>query len=102
MQPARAYIGIGSNLGDPIYQVRQAFERLSAMLSSCCVARSALYQSALVGGLPDPPDYINAVAGLDTGLTSGQLLAVLQAFDMAQGRCRTVRWGCLLYTSRCV
>lgn len=93
MQPARAYIGIGSNLGDPIYQVRQAFDRLSTMLSSCCVARSALYQSVPIGGPPDQPDYINAVAGLDTSLTPGQLLAVLQAFELAQGRCRTVRWG---------
>lgn len=93
MQPARAYVGIGSNLGDPVNQVRQAFDRLDNILSSCCVARSALYRSAPVGGPPDQLDYINAVVALDTGLTPGQLLAVLQAFELAQGRQRTVRWG---------
>lgn len=93
MQPARAYIGIGSNLDDPIYQVRQALQALTGILSSCCVAQSPLYQSAPVGGPPDQPDYINAVAALDTGLTPGQLLVVLQALELAQNRVRTVRWG---------
>ena len=93
MQPARAYIGIGSNLDDPIQHVRRAFQALSGVLASCCVARSPLYRSAPVGGPPDQPDYINAVAALDTGLTPGQLLAVLQSFELAQGRIRTVRWG---------
>ncbi len=93
MQPARAYIGIGSNLDDPIQHARRAFQVLSGILASCCVARSPLYRSAPVGGPPDQPDYINAVAALDTGLTPGQLLAVLQALELAQGRTRTVRWG---------
>lgn len=93
MKPARAYIGLGSNLHDPVHQVRQAFEALGGILSSCCVARSPLYRSAPAGGPPDQPDYINAVAALDTGLTPGQLLAVLRAMELAQGRVRTVRWG---------
>lgn len=93
MKPARAYIGIGSNLNEPIRQARQAFEALGDILSSGCVARSPLYRSAPVGGPPDQPDYINAVAALDTGLTPGQLLAVLRAMELAQGRVRAVRWG---------
>ena len=93
MKPARAYIGIGSNLDEPIRQVRQAFEALGHILSSGCVARSPLYRSAPVGGPPNQPDYINAVAALDTGLTPGQLLAVLRAMELARGRVRTVRWG---------
>ncbi|MBL8250109.1 MAG: 2-amino-4-hydroxy-6-hydroxymethyldihydropteridine diphosphokinase [Candidatus Competibacter sp.] len=93
MKPARAYIGIGSNLNNPVHQVRHAFEALGDILSSCCVARSPLYRSAPAGGPPGQPDYINAVAALDTGLTPGQLLAVLRAMELAQGRVRTVRWG---------
>jgi 2-amino-4-hydroxy-6-hydroxymethyldihydropteridine diphosphokinase len=92
MQPARAYIGIGSNLDDPVSHVRRAFEALTGILASCCVARSPLYRTAPVGGPPDQPDYINAVAALDTGLTPQQLLMVLQALELAHGRTRTARW----------
>jgi 2-amino-4-hydroxy-6-hydroxymethyldihydropteridine diphosphokinase len=93
MRPARAYVGIGSNLDDPIRQVQRAFQALSGLLASYCVARSPLYRTAPLGGPADQPDYINAVAALDTGLTPGQLLAVLQALELAHGRDRTVRWG---------
>lgn len=93
MRPARAYIGIGSNLEDPIRQVQRAFQALNGILASSFVARSPLYRTAPVGGPPDQPDFINAVAALDTGLTPAQLLAVLQALEAAQGRVRTVRWG---------
>ncbi|HHW76370.1 MAG TPA: 2-amino-4-hydroxy-6-hydroxymethyldihydropteridine diphosphokinase [Xanthomonadaceae bacterium] len=93
MQPARVYIGIGSNLDDPTHQVRRAFEALTGILASGCVARSPLYRTAPVGAPPGQPDYINAVAALDTGLTPAQLLMVLQALELAQGRTRTARWG---------
>ena len=93
MRPARAYIGIGSNLDDPIDQVRRAFQALSGILASGCVARSPLYRTAPVGGPPGQPDYINAVAALDTGLTPYQLLIALQTLELAQGRTRSVRWG---------
>lgn len=93
MQPARAYIGIGSNLDDPIRQVRRAFQALESILATCCVARSPLYRTTPLGGPPDQLDYINAVVALDTGLTPGQLLTVLQALELAHGRTRTVRWG---------
>lgn len=93
MQPARAYIGIGSNLDDPVAQVRRAIQALTGILTSSCVARSPLYRTTPVGGPPGQPDYINAVAALDTGLTPRQLLMVLQAFELAHGRTRTVHWG---------
>lgn len=93
MQPARAYIGIGSNLDDPIRQVQRAFKALSHLLASYCVAYSPLYRTTPLGGPTGQPDYINAVAALDTGLTPGQLLAVLQALELAQGRVRSVHWG---------
>ena len=106
MQPARVYIGIGSNLDDPTNQVRRAFEALTGILASGCVARSPLYRTAPVGGPPGQPDYINAVAALDTGLTPVQLLMVLQALELAQGRLGAVvnnvdlRWGDLYLYDR--
>ncbi|RUQ37438.1 MAG: 2-amino-4-hydroxy-6-hydroxymethyldihydropteridine diphosphokinase [Candidatus Competibacteraceae bacterium] len=93
MQPARAYIGIGSNLDDPIAHVRRAIQDLTGILASSCVAQSPLYRTAPIGGPPDQPDYINAVVALDTGLTPQQLLTVLQTFELAHGRTRTVHWG---------
>ena len=92
MRPARAYISIGSNLDDPIRQVRRGFRALSGILASGCAAQSPLYRTAPVGGPPAQPDYINAVAALDTGLTPHQLLLALQTLELAQGRTRSVRW----------
>ncbi len=93
MRPARAYIGIGSNLGDPIRQVRRAFQALNGILATGCAVQSPLYRTVPVGGPPAQPDYINAVAALDTGLTPHQLLLALQTLELAQGRTRGVRWG---------
>lgn len=93
MRPARAYIGIGSNLDDPVARVRQAFHALAEIPACRRVAHSPLYRTAPVGGPPDQPDYINAVAALDTTLAPKNLLAALQALEEARGRVRTERWG---------
>jgi 2-amino-4-hydroxy-6-hydroxymethyldihydropteridine diphosphokinase len=93
MRAARAYIGIGGNLDDPVSQVRRALQALAALPACRRVAQSPLYRSAPVGGPPDQPDYINAVAALDTTLAPKSLLAALQALEEAQGRVRTERWG---------
>lgn len=93
LSPARAYIGIGSNLGEPLKQVGDAFRALEHLSASPCIAHSPLYRSAPMGGPPDQPNYVNAVAALDTHLTPMQLLAALQSIELAQGRVRTVRWG---------
>ncbi|CDH44956.1 MAG: 2-amino-4-hydroxy-6-hydroxymethyldihydropteridine diphosphokinase [Candidatus Competibacteraceae bacterium] len=91
--PARAYIGIGSNLDHPVDQVRRAFAALNAIPASRCVAQSPLYRTAAVGGPPNQPDYLNAVAALETALAPEDLLTALQAIETAQGRVRTVPWG---------
>lgn len=103
----RAYLGVGSNLNDPAAQVRQAFRALAELSASRLIACSPLYRSAPLGGPPDQPDYVNAVAALDTTLSAEALLDALQAIENQQGRVRTVRWGprtldldLLLYGSR--
>ncbi len=93
MQSTRAYIGIGSNLDDPPSQVRRAFQALAALPASRCVARSPLYRATPVGGPSGQPDYLNAVAALDTTLEPDGLLTALQEIENAQGRIRSVRWG---------
>jgi 2-amino-4-hydroxy-6-hydroxymethyldihydropteridine diphosphokinase len=88
----RAYVGLGSNLGDPAAQIAAAFDALAVLPSTTLVARSRLYRSAAWGPI-DQPDYINAVAALDTCLAPEALMASLLAIERAAGRVRDARWG---------
>jgi 2-amino-4-hydroxy-6-hydroxymethyldihydropteridine diphosphokinase len=88
-----AYIGLGSNLADPLAQVSGALEALEHLPRSRCVARSSLYTSPPMGP-PDQPSYVNAVAGLATALSPEALLQALMAVEKAHGRVRDgTRWG---------
>lgn len=89
-----AYIGLGSNLDDPVAQINRAFAELAALPGSHLIARSRLYRSAPLGGLPQP-DYVNAVAAILTQLEAPALLAALHGIERAHGRNRTVgqRWA---------
>jgi len=88
-----AYVGVGSNLSDPIYQVKAAMSELGELPSSRLLCRSSLYRSKPVGP-PSQPDYINAVCALETTLLPEFLLLALQAIEHAQGRVRLgERWG---------
>jgi len=89
----RAYIGIGSNLDDPVAQVKEAFEELGLLPDSLLAARSSLYGSKPMGP-QDQPEYVNAVAALDTLLSAPELLQDLQRIETQQGRERTgQQWG---------
>lgn len=84
-----AYVAIGANLGDARRAVEGAIESLGRLPHGRLVARSSLYRTAPVdaGG----PDFINAVVALDTGLAPLELLAELQALELAAGRERPYR-----------
>lgn len=91
--PVRAYVGLGSNLDDPLEHVRRALHELDGLPDSRCVACSSLYRSDPMGPA-DQPDYINAVAVVDTGLPAIELLHGLQRLEAAHGRVRAgERWG---------
>ena len=87
-----AYIGLGSNLLDPLAQLRKAVRAVAALPLSQLQRVSTAYRSAAVGP-GEQPDYLNAVIQLDTDLQALRLLAALQAIEPDQGRVRTVRWG---------
>ncbi len=89
-----AYIGLGSNLGDPQAQLGRAFAELAELPASHLVARSRLYRSPPLGGLSQP-DYLNAVAAILTRLEPQALLDTLHAIERAHGRDRmeTRRWA---------
>ena len=88
-----AYIGLGSNLQNPIAQVSSAIEELSLIAHTSLEDFSSLYQSRPMGP-SDQPAYINAVARLKTRLTPESLLSELQIIEKAHGRIRLdTRWG---------
>ncbi len=86
-----AYIGLGSNMEDPVDHVCRAFHELDSLENTPLVARSSLYQSRAIG--PEQPDYINAVAQLETNLSPLELLDALQTIEHAHRRVRLQHWG---------
>lgn len=88
----RAYIGLGSNLSDPIRQVTVALHDLAGLPDSQVADRSSLYRSAPLGP-PNQPAYINAVVELVTGLSPQRLLDELQEIEQRHGRVRDGHWG---------
>lgn len=86
------FIALGSNLDNPIQQLRSAIEALGSLQDSRLTRISSLYRSAPMGP-QDQPDFINAVATLSTSLAPHDLLQALQALEDAQGRQRQQRWG---------
>lgn len=90
---SRAFVGIGSNLHGPQAQVSRAVEALGALDRTHCVAVSRRYRNPPMGPA-DQPDYVNAVAALETVLAPHDLLVGLQAIEAAAGRDRSgPRWG---------
>lgn len=88
-----AYIGLGSNLSEPIKQIQQAVDKISQIDQSTILAVSSIYLSKPMGP-QDQDDYINAVLALDTELSPLALLDSLQAIENSAGRVRKEnRWG---------
>lgn len=89
---ARAYIGLGSNLDEPLAQVRQALVELGKLPLTTLHGASSLYASRPVGP-QDQPDFVNAVAAIDTALSPLALLDQLQALEQRHRRRRLRHWG---------
>jgi len=87
-----AFIGLGSNLEQPLAHIEQAAAALDGIENTSLIATSPLYQSKAIGP-GEQPDYINAAAALETSLSAHQLLEQLQAIENQHGRTRgPVRW----------
>ena len=87
---AIAYVGIGANLGDPAARVHGAFAALDALADTRLVKRSSLYRTT-PQGYEAQPDFVNAVAELETQLAAQDLLAGLQGIEARAGRRRSFR-----------
>lgn len=89
---SRAYLGIGSNLGDRLAYLQLAVDRLDAAHGVTVVAVSRVYETDPVGG-PAQDDFLNAVVAVDTRLEPRALLEVARNAEAAAERVRTERWG---------
>lgn len=88
-----AYVGVGSNLDEPVARVREALAALRRLPGTAAFAASGLWRSAPLGPA-DQPDFVNAVAAFLTALDGRALLGELQVLERAQGRQRGgERWG---------
>jgi 2-amino-4-hydroxy-6-hydroxymethyldihydropteridine diphosphokinase len=82
----RAHVGVGANLGDAQATVRQALDELGQLPQTRVLACSSLYRSAPVDA--SGPDFINAVAALETALSPEALLEALQQIEHRHHRQR--------------
>lgn len=92
MSPFMTWLGLGANLGPAEETLRQAVAELRQLPHSRLRHLSSLYQSRPIGPAGQP-DYLNAVAGLETTLTPHGLLQALHTIENRHGRERKERWG---------
>ncbi|NOT09599.1 MAG: 2-amino-4-hydroxy-6-hydroxymethyldihydropteridine diphosphokinase [Gemmatimonadales bacterium] len=92
MSPARAYVALGSNLGDRAAMLALGLEGLAALPETVLVGVSTVEETAPLGGL-DQPWYLNQMTALDTALTPALLLTACLAIEQRAGRTRDERWA---------
>ena len=89
----RAYVALGSNLGDSRQHLMDAMEALAALPHTELIARSRIYCTP-PWGVVDQPDFLNAAVMLETALEPHDLLDALLTIERAAGRQRNgERWG---------
>ena len=89
---AIVFLGLGSNLGDKSGNIREAVVRLSDIPTIHVAKVSSLYETAPVG-VEDQPDFLNAVAQVETDLPPLELLQIIMKIEKDMGRVRNLRWG---------
>jgi 2-amino-4-hydroxy-6-hydroxymethyldihydropteridine diphosphokinase len=88
----RAYVALGSNLGDRVAHLQSAVDGLHDAAGVTVVAVSRVYETDPVGG-PEQDAYLDAVVAIDTELAPPALLALAQDLERAARRVRSERWG---------
>ena len=87
MKLVTAYVALGANLENPALQVMAGLAALAGLPRTRLIAQSSLYRTAPVG-YADQPDFINAVAALETALRPRELLDRLLTTELRHGRVR--------------
>jgi len=83
----RAFLGLGSNLGERLTYLRTAIASIPDLVNV-----SSLYETDPVGG-PEQGAFLNCVVELDTDLTARELLELCRSLEQAAERVRIERWG---------
>jgi 2-amino-4-hydroxy-6-hydroxymethyldihydropteridine diphosphokinase len=89
--PRRAFVGLGSNLGDRLDLLRRAVDLLGRIPGVAVVRSSRVYETQPIG--PPQPPYLNAVVEVTTTLSARDLLDACLAVERRLGRVRSERWG---------
>jgi 2-amino-4-hydroxy-6-hydroxymethyldihydropteridine diphosphokinase len=87
----RAYLGLGSNLGDRLATLQRAVDLLADASGIRVIRSSRVFETAPVG--PEQPDFLNAVVEVETSLDPRELLAASLGVERELGRERAERWG---------
>jgi 2-amino-4-hydroxy-6-hydroxymethyldihydropteridine diphosphokinase len=87
-----AYIGIGSNIGDKVYQCEQAISEILKVDRHKLLAKSSLFKTKPIG-YADQDWFVNGVIKIETALEPFDLLRVLKGIEIQLGRRETFRWG---------
>jgi 2-amino-4-hydroxy-6-hydroxymethyldihydropteridine diphosphokinase len=90
-EPVHALLGLGTNMGDRLANLQEAVDRLSQVPGLRFVGTSRVYETDPVG--PPQPDYLNAVAEVETTLSARGLLDACLRVEREMGRERRERWG---------
>jgi 2-amino-4-hydroxy-6-hydroxymethyldihydropteridine diphosphokinase len=88
----RAFLGLGSNLGDRLAHLQGAVDALAGTEHIFVIAVSDVYETAPVGG-PIQDDFLNAVVAIETELPPRELLAVAMHVEQLAARVRIMHWG---------
>ena len=88
----RAFLSLGSNLGDRAASLRSALEALAALPGTSVLAASRVYETA-PQDVQDQPAFLNQVVCVETVLLPAELLAAAQAIELEHGRVRRERFG---------
>ena len=88
----RAYLGIGSNLGDRLAHLQAAVDGLAAADGVAVIAVSPVYETDPVGG-PEQGDFLNAVVAIETECSPRDLLELAQQLEADAHRVKTEKWG---------
>lgn len=91
-QAVIGYLGIGSNLGDPVQNCRDALRGISSLEGVKVLGRSSLYRTQPVGNVGQDW-FVNGVLEVRTAFAAPQLFKELQGVEQALGRVRTEKWG---------
>ncbi len=92
MRRNRAWLGLGGNLGDPQKAMASALQAIDADPRNDVVAVSSVYRTP-PWGKTDQPDFLNAVASVETGLSPRELLDLCLEAEKGLKRVRAERWG---------